>query len=336
MTKSKATDVSTTTIVRPGPVIDFLRFNQDIKDTSRIDWGKVTAIMLLLCYLVSLQRYRALTVPQRSSLVEKSRKNPSKRKSDLSSLKAGNGQDLIVRNGRWNFNHKVSILLVVVLIYVLSSILISVSDSILYSVLQKLIELVKVNTWVAVNFSTQWNVQDLVDRLIRCGGTKGIVGPCLHLIFHIFVKSSTIELFDLQKIQPVHTIFEESLQRRELRGTPEDRVNNMIISRFGQRFLISVQIFSYVFFQSERTVTFMVCLACPFFNQAKFRLVYKLIMRPYLDCVDLARAMEAKGTTRPTHYHVLHDEIGFSPNDLEELVHSLSYVYDTDTACNPK
>ncbi|KAF8661502.1 hypothetical protein HU200_056919 [Digitaria exilis] len=288
-------DVSTTTIVRPGPVIDFLRFNQDIKDTSRIDWGKAEHVLkrlriktthtnaeftifglskkscyeqtflwkkrngngadtvevtvydyfkqrwhielkdsarlpcldvgkkerpnylpVELCYLVSLQRYRALTVPQRSSLVEKSRKNPSKRKSDLSSalecsnynsddmlrrcgiliapefaqvdgrilqapmLKAGNGQDLIVRNGRWNFNHK------------------------------KLIEPVKVNTWVAVNFSTQWNVQDLVDRLIRCGGTKGIVGPCLHLIFHIFVKSSTIELFDLQKIQPVHTIFEES------------------------------------------------------------------------------------------------------------------------------
>ncbi|KAG2587973.1 hypothetical protein PVAP13_5NG186481 [Panicum virgatum] len=31
------------------------------------------------------------------------------------------------------------------------------------------------------------------------------------------------------------------------------------------------------------------------------------------------------GTTRPTHYHVLHDEIGFSPDDLHELVHSLSY-----------
>ncbi|KAF6151925.1 hypothetical protein GIB67_010499 [Kingdonia uniflora] len=33
------------------------------------------------------------------------------------------------------------------------------------------------------------------------------------------------------------------------------------------------------------------------------------------------------GTTRPTHYHVLYDEIHFSPDDLQELVHSLSYVY---------
>ncbi|KAK4279249.1 hypothetical protein QN277_016979 [Acacia crassicarpa] len=37
------------------------------------------------------------------------------------------------------------------------------------------------------------------------------------------------------------------------------------------------------------------------------------------------------GTTRPTHYHVLLDEIGFSPDDLEGLVHSLSYVYQRST-----
>ncbi|CAA7061156.1 unnamed protein product [Microthlaspi erraticum] len=37
------------------------------------------------------------------------------------------------------------------------------------------------------------------------------------------------------------------------------------------------------------------------------------------------------GTTRPTHYHVLYDEIGFSTDDLQELVHSLSYVYQRST-----
>ncbi|KAL3636893.1 Protein argonaute-4 [Castilleja foliolosa] len=37
------------------------------------------------------------------------------------------------------------------------------------------------------------------------------------------------------------------------------------------------------------------------------------------------------GTTRPTHYHVLIDEVGFSPDDLQELVHSLSYVYQRST-----
>ncbi|VVB16953.1 unnamed protein product [Arabis nemorensis] len=37
------------------------------------------------------------------------------------------------------------------------------------------------------------------------------------------------------------------------------------------------------------------------------------------------------GTIRPTHYHVLYDEIGFSADDLQELVHSLSYVYRRST-----
>uniref|UniRef100_A0A2P2LXH8 Argonaute 4 family protein n=1 Tax=Rhizophora mucronata TaxID=61149 RepID=A0A2P2LXH8_RHIMU len=37
------------------------------------------------------------------------------------------------------------------------------------------------------------------------------------------------------------------------------------------------------------------------------------------------------GTTRPTHYHVLLDEVGFSTDDLQELVHSLSYVYQRST-----
>ncbi|XVE79725.1 hypothetical protein DITRI_Ditri14bG0080200 [Diplodiscus trichospermus] len=37
------------------------------------------------------------------------------------------------------------------------------------------------------------------------------------------------------------------------------------------------------------------------------------------------------GTTRPTHYHVLLDQVGFSADDLQELVHSLSYVYQKST-----
>ncbi|VFQ91173.1 unnamed protein product [Cuscuta campestris] len=37
------------------------------------------------------------------------------------------------------------------------------------------------------------------------------------------------------------------------------------------------------------------------------------------------------GTTRPAHYHVLYDEIGFSPDDLQSLIHSLSYVNQRST-----
>ncbi|XP_019159475.1 PREDICTED: protein argonaute 16 [Ipomoea nil] len=38
------------------------------------------------------------------------------------------------------------------------------------------------------------------------------------------------------------------------------------------------------------------------------------------------------GTTRPAHYHVLCDEIGFSPDGLQNLVHSLSYVCQRGSA----
>ncbi|XP_059664101.1 protein argonaute 16-like [Cornus florida] len=37
------------------------------------------------------------------------------------------------------------------------------------------------------------------------------------------------------------------------------------------------------------------------------------------------------GTSRPAHYNVLLDEIGFSPDDLQNLIHSLSYVYQRST-----
>ena len=35
-------DVSTTMIVRPGPVVDFLIENQNVRDPFRLDWNKVT------------------------------------------------------------------------------------------------------------------------------------------------------------------------------------------------------------------------------------------------------------------------------------------------------
>ncbi|KAG5411360.1 hypothetical protein IGI04_007679 [Brassica rapa subsp. trilocularis] len=39
----------------------------------------------------------------------------------------------------------------------------------------------------------------------------------------------------------------------------------------------------------------------------------------------------SQGTSRPAHYHVLLDEIGFSPDELQNLIHSLSYVNQRST-----
>ncbi|KAK4342199.1 hypothetical protein RND71_038015 [Anisodus tanguticus] len=41
----------------------------------------------------------------------------------------------------------------------------------------------------------------------------------------------------------------------------------------------------------------------------------------------LCAHVEMIGTTHPTQYHVLFDELGFSADDFQELVHNLSYVY---------
>ncbi|XP_010520483.1 PREDICTED: protein argonaute 4-like [Tarenaya hassleriana] len=257
-------DVSTTMIVQPGPVVDFVLENQGARDPFSIDWKKAartlknlrvkvmpsqqeykitglseqsckrqmftlkrknvknesgeaeevemsvydyfvnvrqmdlrysadlpcvnvgkpkrpTFMPMELCSLVSLQRYtKALTSFQRSSLVERSRQKPQERMNVLShalktsnynaepllhasginissnftqvegrvlptpKLKAGNGEDFIPRNGRWNFNNK------------------------------KLVEPTKIEKWAVVNFSARCDMQSLVRDLIRCGQMKGI------------------------------------------------------------------------------------------------------------------------------------------------------------------
>ncbi|KAK9214861.1 hypothetical protein WN944_006861 [Citrus x changshan-huyou] len=47
--------------------------------------------------------------------------------------------------------------------------------------------------------------------------------------------------------------------------------------------------------------------------------------------INCRKSNRFTGTSRPTDYHVLHNEIGFSANDLHELVHFLSYVYQRST-----
>ncbi|KHG22610.1 Protein argonaute 4 -like protein [Gossypium arboreum] len=37
------------------------------------------------------------------------------------------------------------------------------------------------------------------------------------------------------------------------------------------------------------------------------------------------------GITRQTHYHILLDQAGFSADDLQEFIHSLSYMYQRST-----
>jgi eukaryotic translation initiation factor 2C len=38
-----------------------------------------------------------------------------------------------------------------------------------------------------------------------------------------------------------------------------------------------------------------------------------------------------QGTTRPTHYYVVHDDIGFGADDLQILTNSVSYLFSRAT-----
>nr|XP_010943243.1 protein argonaute 16 [Elaeis guineensis]XP_029116515.1 protein argonaute 16 [Elaeis guineensis] len=255
-------DVSTTMIMKPGPVVDFLLANQGVKDPRQVDWVKAKRMLknmriktrhnnlefkiigisempcnqqhfpmkvrdgngegqivevtvydyfvnsrkieltwsanmpcldvgkpkrpnylpVELCHLVSLQRYtKALSGQQRAALVEKSRQKPQERirvvtdavqtnryEEDvlLSScgihierkltqldgrvlpaptLKVGNAEDCVPRNGRWNFNSK------------------------------RLWEPIKIERWAIVNFSARCDMSHLSRELINCGKNKGIL-----------------------------------------------------------------------------------------------------------------------------------------------------------------
>ena len=43
------TDVTTTMIIKPGPVVDFLIANQNVRDPYGIDWPKVILFILMCC-----------------------------------------------------------------------------------------------------------------------------------------------------------------------------------------------------------------------------------------------------------------------------------------------
>ncbi|KAJ4975109.1 hypothetical protein NE237_000215 [Protea cynaroides] len=265
-------DVSTTMILTPGPVVDFLTTNQNVRDYRQIDWVKAKKMLknmriktrhnnmefkikglsekpcnqqlftlkvkngdgaksedqtmevtvydyfiqhrkidltysaympcldvgkskrpnylpLELCSLVSLQRYtKGLSSMQRSTLVEKSRQKPQERIKVVTdavrnyrydedpvlaacgisiektltavdgrvlnapTLKVGNNEDCVPRNGRWNFNNK------------------------------KLLNPTRIDRWAIVNFSARCDMSYLSRELINCGRNKGILIECPHTL----------------------------------------------------------------------------------------------------------------------------------------------------------
>ncbi|GJN37951.1 hypothetical protein PR202_gb26952 [Eleusine coracana subsp. coracana] len=514
-------DVSTTMIVKPGPVVDFLLANQKVDHPRQIDWAKAkralknlriktipanseykivglsdkicgeqlftlknrngengdpesaevtvydyfvknrgielkysgdfpcinvgkpkrpTYFPLELCTLVPLQRYtKSLSTLQRSSLVEKSRQKPQERMNVLSDvlkrsnydsepmlmscgisiakhftevdgrvlqapkLKAGNGDDIFTRNGRWNFNNK------------------------------RLIETKSVEKWAVVNFSARCNVKDLIRDLIKCGGMKGIR---VESPFDVFEENPNMRR--APAIRRVEDMFEQV--KTKLPGAPKfllcvlaERKNSDVYGPWKKKCLaefgivtqcvaptrVNDQYLTNVLLKINAKLGGLNSLlqveatpAIPLVSKVPTIILgmdvshgspgqsdvpsiaavvssrewpriskYRASVRaqsPKMEMIDSLfkpqgteddglireclidfytssgkrkpeqiiifrtssqtktktkqyKTYSITGTTRPTHYHILHDEIGFTPDDLQELVHSLSYVYQRST-----
>ncbi|TVU22668.1 hypothetical protein EJB05_32383, partial [Eragrostis curvula] len=492
-------DVSTTMIVKPGPVIDFLLANQKVNHPNQIDWAKAkralknlriktspanseykivglsdricheqiftlknrsgengdpettdvtvydyfvknrgielrysgdfpcinvgkpkrpTYFPVELCSLVPLQRYtKSLSTLQRSSLVEKSRQKPQERMQVLTDvlkrsnydsepmlmscgisiaknftevdgrvlqapkLKAGNGEDIFTRNGRWNFNNK------------------------------RLIQTSIVEKWAVVNFSARCNVRDLVRDLIKCGGMKGIK---VENPFDVFEENPSMRR--APAIRRVEDMFEQV--KTKLPGAPKfllcilaerknsdvygpwkkkclaefgivtqcvapTRVNDQYLTNVllkinaklgGLNSMLQVEASPSIPLVSKEPTIILgmdvshgspgqsdVPSIAAVVSSRQWPLIskYRASVRaqsPKMEMID--SLFKPQGTEddglireclidfytssgkrkpeqiiifRPTHYHILHDEIGFTPDDLQELVHSLSYVYQRST-----
>ncbi|KAJ8421144.1 hypothetical protein Cgig2_007605 [Carnegiea gigantea] len=366
-------DVSTTMIVQPGPVVDFLIANQNVRDPYSIDWAKQkernedgdfqtaevtvydyfvnhrnielrysadlpcinvgkpkkpTFFPIELCELVSLQRYtKALTNLQRASLVEKSRQKPQERMIVLShalkvsnydaepmlhscgisisnsftqidgrvlpapKLKVGNGDDFFPRNGRWNFNNK------------------------------KLVEPAKIERWAVVNFSARCDTRNLVRDLMKCAEMKGIG---IEAPFDVFDENP-----QNRRAPPVVRVEKmfENVQSK-LPGAPKfllcllpERKNSDLYGNIRISLLFLGGLNSMLAVEHSPSI--------PLVSKVPTIILGMDVSHGSPGHSDVPSI--AAGTTRPTHYHVLMDEIGFSPDDLQELIHSLSYVYQRST-----
>lgn len=104
-------------------------------------------------------------------------------------LKVGNREDICPCNGRWNFNKKVfySYFVVAILLSTYISIIFFSALCIwIFFLLQKLFTPIKIEKWVAVNFSAKCDACYLAPELINCGRNRGVVGQSQRFTFLFF------------------------------------------------------------------------------------------------------------------------------------------------------
>ncbi|KAH6770557.1 Argonaute family protein [Perilla frutescens var. hirtella] len=137
-------DLSMTTTIQPGAVVDFLMSNQNVKTPFKIDWTKA-------CGTLKNLRIRVKHLNREFRITELSETSCKEQK-----------------NGWWNIKDKV----------------IDVSYDLyahfplflqLLYVVQKLLEPKKLENWVIVNFSTSCDVRKMFEELFKIGSAKGMI-----------------------------------------------------------------------------------------------------------------------------------------------------------------
>ncbi|KAJ1431556.1 Ribonuclease H-like superfamily [Sesbania bispinosa] len=232
-------------------------------------------------------------------------------------LVVGQGENFFPRNGHWNFNNK------------------------------KLVEPGKIELWAIVNFSARWHEFLSVNVVSsRCWPQISRYRAAVP------TQSSKVEMI-ASLFKPVSDTEDEGIIRELLmdfyitsgKRKPENIIifrNGVSETQFNQVLNIELDeiIKACKHLDEKWTPKFTLIVAQKRHHTRFFLFDYSenflhipngtVIDRNICDPKNNDFYMYAHagkiGTSRPTHYHVLHDEIGFDADDLQHVVHSLSYV----------
>ncbi|KAG2396644.1 Protein argonaute 6 [Vigna angularis] len=383
-------DVSTTVIIKPGPVIDFLLSNQQVKEPRYIDWEKAKKVLKNL-RVQATHRNLEFKI---SGLSEK----PCNQQLFSMKVKNDNGSnegqtveitvyEYFVKHcgidlpSSYYFpcldvgkpNRPNYLPLEAVGNYccdddpVLAACGISVDKQLalvegrVLEAPQTLLQPSHIDYWAVVNFSARCDTSYLSRELIRCGMSKGInierphslveeepqlrrsnpvarvVGSrCWPLISRyrasVRLQASKVEMIDAL-YKPLENGGDDGIIRD---GVSESQFQQVLTFELDQI------IKAYQRLGEDDVPKFTVIVAQKNHHTKLFQanspenvppgtVVDTAITHPRNYDFYMCAHAGMMGTSRPVHYHVLLDEIGFSADGLQNLIHSLSYVNQRST-----
>ncbi|GFY85312.1 argonaute family protein [Actinidia rufa] len=382
-------DVSTTMILTPGPVIDFLLANQNAREPRNIDWGKtrhsnkefkiiglsekpcnqlffplkvknsdiehdggqpleitvyeyftkhrnieLTFSAYMPCIdvgkpkrpsylpLEAIRTYRYDDDPLLAASgisIEKKLTQVDGRVLEAPKLKFGNNEDFLPRNGRWNFNNKKQSSRIPLIKDTPTMILgMDVSHgSPGRSDIPSIAAVVGSRSWPLISryraaVRTQSSKVEMIESLynpLANGDDDGIMRELLVDFYQTSNGRKPAQII----------VFRDGVSESQFNQVLNWELDQMI-KAFQHLGEVDVPKFTVVVAQKNHT-------------QSSFKLVpLKMFLQHAAPAYVHFHSLSVQGTSRPAHYHVLLDEIGFSPDDLQNLIHSLSYVYQRSTS----